>query len=103
MKLPLKPIDSGIHLYIRLTPKASSNKIGSVCLDSAGQPWLKVYVTAVPESGKANEALLRLLAKTWKLAKSQCEIISGAMDRYKMIRITGITVEELASLLRKPL
>ena len=52
----------GWELSIRLTPKASQTKIGNIALDAASSPYLKVYVTAVPEDNKANSALLALLA-----------------------------------------
>lgn len=54
--------------------------------DANGKEWLKVRLTAAPEDGKANEALLRLLAKEWKCPPSSLEIISGETSRYKIIR-----------------
>jgi uncharacterized protein YggU (UPF0235/DUF167 family) len=46
-------------------------------------------VTAVPEDGKANAALLKLLAKTWKLPKTSLTIASGATSRRKVVQIAG--------------
>lgn len=76
-------------LHIRLTPKAAANKIGPMDMDADGAPVLKVYVTALPEDGKANLALINLLAKTWKLPKSAFTIVRGATDRNKVVRVTG--------------
>lgn len=75
----------GWELSIRLTPKASQTKIGSIALDAAGSPYLKAYVTAVPEDNKANNALLALLAKTFGIPKSRLHVISGFTDRHKVI------------------
>jgi uncharacterized protein YggU (UPF0235/DUF167 family) len=50
---------------------------------------LKAWVTAPPEGGKANAALIALLAKTWRLPKGAFEIVSGRGDRNKMLLIAG--------------
>jgi hypothetical protein len=50
---------------------------------------LKVSVTAVPEDGKANAALVDLLAKTLHIAKRSITIASGATDRRKVLLIEG--------------
>jgi len=70
-------------------PKAGANAIGAVELDGLGQVRLKVRVTAAPESGKANAALIRLLAKAWGLAPSTISVARGAKARNKELRIAG--------------
>ncbi len=75
----------GWELSIRLTPKAAQTKIGGIALNADGAPYLKVYVTAVPEDNKANKALLDLLAKTFDVPKSCLHIISGLTDRHKVV------------------
>jgi len=72
-----------------LTPKASANRVQGVVADENGDPLLKVAVTAVPEHGKANQALIALLAKLMKLPKSAIAIESGATDRRKCLLIEG--------------
>jgi len=74
---------------VRLVPKAGANAIGAVELDGSGQARLKVRVTAAPESGKANAALIRLLAKAWGLAPSRISLARGAKTRNKELRIAG--------------
>jgi len=74
---------------VRLTPKASRNRIEGIVIDADGCARLKVSVTAVAEQGKANEALIALLAKSWKLAKRSIAITAGATDRRKMLTIEG--------------
>jgi len=50
---------------------------------------LRVWVTAAPEKGRANRALLKLLAKTWRIPQSQLQIIAGDKNRNKTILISG--------------
>ncbi|MBV17465.1 MULTISPECIES: DUF167 family protein [Thalassospira] len=80
---------TGISLFVRLTPKASRNAIGDVVADASGQMQLRVSVTAVPENGKANQALIKLLAKAAKCPKSSIRIVSGLTDRNKKLLIDG--------------
>ena len=54
---------------------------------------LKVAVTAVPEKGKANEALIALLAKEWHLARSAITLAAGATDRRKLMHLAGDPAE----------
>ena len=73
-----------IRLSVKVTPKASSDRIRG--WDGA---VLKVAVTAVPEDGKANKAVIALLAKTLKLPKSAIDIASGETSRTKILLIDG--------------
>lgn len=72
---------------IHLTPKASRNCIEGWVKDAAGKEWLKVRITAVPEDGKANKALVAFLAKQLRLPASHLVITSGYTSRYKRIKI----------------
>ena len=80
-----------IRLLVKVTPKASAERIQGWAEDENGQPVLKIAVTAVPEDGKANKAVIALLAKRLKLPKSAIEIASGATDRRKTLLIDGDT------------
>jgi len=88
---PAAAVPGGVRLAVRLTPRASAARIGRVEPDDSGRAALKVYVTAAPEDGKANTALIRLLAKAWRLPKSAIEIVSGQTDRRKTLLIKGDT------------
>jgi uncharacterized protein YggU (UPF0235/DUF167 family) len=87
--IPIKRLTDGISVAVRLTPRASGNRVDGLATDAAGVPALKARVTAVPESGKANAALLKLLSKSWKLPKSSLSIAGGAKDRNKVIHVAG--------------
>jgi len=86
---PFTIAPGGLRLAVKLTPKASRNRVEGPAPEADGGTVLKVSVTAVPEDGKANAALVKLLAKEWKLAKSSLEIVGGATDRRKTLLITG--------------
>lgn len=79
----------GLSVDVRLTPKASSNKIEGITKNVENEPLLKARVTAVPENGKANDALLKLLAKAWSLSRTTLRITSGTKHRNKTIIIAG--------------
>lgn len=74
-----------IRLPIKVTPKASADRIQGWAEDGV----LKISVTAVPEDGKANKAVIALLAKRLKLPKSAIEIASGETSRHKTLLIDG--------------
>ena len=72
---------TGTEIALRVTPKASRNAIEM--RDGA----LRVYVTCVPEDGKANAAVQKLLAKTLGIAKSRLTLIRGQTARAKVFRV----------------
>jgi uncharacterized protein len=78
-----------LRLAIRLTPNAAKDAVEALETSDDGQTWLKARVTAVPEDGKANKALVQLLAKWLKTPKSSISILSGETARKKILRIDG--------------
>lgn len=56
--------------------------------DAGGNMHLKVYVTTVPEKGKANKAVIELLAKELKVPKSHISVVSGETSSSKVLRIS---------------
>ena len=71
----------GSRLTLRVTPRASRNAI-----DAEGAV-LRIYVTTVPEGGKANAAVLKLLAKALGVPKSRLRIVQGETGRDKVVEI----------------
>lgn len=71
----------GTEFAIRVTPKASRERI----VQDQGQ--VRIYVTVVPEGGKANAAVLRLLSKALGVPKSRLSITRGETGRDKSIRV----------------
>ena len=70
-------VETRVRIAVRITPKASKNAITGWVTDADNTPVLKVAVTAVPEKGKANAALIALLSKEWKIPKSQIVLEKG--------------------------
>jgi len=74
-------------ISVRLTPNASKNAVIGWDKDVSGNDILKICVTAIPENGKANQALIKLLSKTWKIAKSEIVIVKGETERHKILSV----------------
>ncbi|MFN8221320.1 MAG: DUF167 domain-containing protein [Fimbriimonadales bacterium] len=77
-----------VDLTVRVTPKSSRNRI----------EWgetVKVWVTAPPVDGAANDAVRELLAKALGVPKSQLDLIRGQTSREKTFRIEGVDAAEL--------
>lgn len=73
-------------LRVRVTPRASSERIKIETLPD-GERLVRVYVTVVAEDGKANKAVIALLAKTLGLPPSALKIAQGLTSRDKLIEI----------------
>ena len=80
---------AGVLVPVRVTPKARANAIDGVAPDADGTRRLKLSVTAAPEDGRANGAVIALLAKSWKLPKSSLSIAAGARSRAKTVLVAG--------------
>ena len=81
----LRERDGGIAFALRLTPKGGRDAIDGWTQGADGPEHLKARVSAPPEDGKANAALIALLAKSLGLPKSAIRIASGETARLKTI------------------
>jgi uncharacterized protein YggU (UPF0235/DUF167 family) len=86
---PLAATADGVRLEIRLTPRARANRIDGVIRSTDGTPVLKVSVTAPPAENRANDALLALLAKEWRLPRRDLTLAGGGKSRNKIVHIVG--------------
>ncbi|MBB3463559.1 DUF167 domain-containing protein [Rhizobium sp. BK377] len=89
MNPPWKKLDDHVRLAVRLTPNGGRDAIGGVEPDGEGEMLLKARVSTAPEKGKANKALIALVAKSLGIAKSSISIVSGDTSRKKILRIDG--------------
>jgi uncharacterized protein (TIGR00251 family) len=80
---------SSTRLRLRVSPGARSNAI----VGRHGEGW-KVRVTAAPEDGKANDAVLRLLADRLDLPGTSLTLVSGPSSRDKIVELSGIDTAE---------
>jgi uncharacterized protein len=78
------------RLTVRLTPKASADRIDGWSEDEKGRAYLKVRLTAPPIEGRANAALVVFMAKALGVAKSQVTLLSGDTSRLKSLEIEGL-------------
>lgn len=74
------------RLTVRVTPKASFNRL-KIDYQADGTFFIRAYVTVAPEDGKANQAVIDLLAKALSLPKNAFTIVQGFKSRNKVIRI----------------
>ena len=86
-----KPVPTGLAVALRVTPNAARERIEGIATDADGNPYLKVAVTVPPENGKANAAVIKLIAKDLRLPKTSLSIASGAQARRKTLLIAGDT------------
>ena len=78
----------GVRLRLKVRPQARRAGIEGVVADRNGEA-LSVSVTAAPEDGKANAAVIALLAKALDIAKSTISVTQGATSRRKTIHVAG--------------
>ncbi|MEP3486936.1 MAG: DUF167 domain-containing protein [Sneathiella sp.] len=88
-------------MRIRVTPNASANRVDGWNERADGQCWLKVKITAVPEKGKANKALIKWLTRVLGYAQRDFELIQGETDRNKTVLIAGEANTVIKDLKRK--
>ena len=89
MSLPYSLHHDHVRLSVRLIPGAGRDGVEGIETADDGSVFLKARVTAVAEGGKANKALVELLAKALRQPKSSLSILSGETARKKILRIEG--------------
>ena len=80
---------SGLSLFVRVTPNAGRNGIDGVELRDDGTAVLRIRVSAVPDKGKANAAVIGLLARALGVPKSSITVTSGDTSRMKTLAVVG--------------
>jgi hypothetical protein len=85
-----------VFLKVRVTPRARADRI-----DAWDGEKLSARVAAPPEKGKANEALLRLLAGALGLPVSSLRLVRGRASREKLVAVEGLSAEELGRRLER--
>jgi len=88
--IPIHEAVSGVTFAVKVHPRAKKNAITGEIGDA-----LKIALTAPPVDGKANEACIEFFAKFLKVPRSSVTIASGQTSRNKVIRVVGLSAEEL--------
>lgn len=83
---------------MRLTPKARRDRIEGAVQEADGQTSLKIAVSAPPIDGKANAALVALVASSLGVTKSSVRVAAGASGRRKLLFIAGDAADMRARL-----
>ena len=86
---PLNLSGDGLWVAIRLSPRARTDRLVAIAVSVKGGHVLKATVTAPAEGGRANEALLQLLARAWHVPRRDLSIIAGSTSRNKIVRVAG--------------
>jgi uncharacterized protein (TIGR00251 family) len=94
--LELQVRNDAVIVKVRVQPKASR---GAILGEHGGA--LKVAVTAAPEKGKANAAIVELLAKALGVPKSSVELIAGTTSRDKVFAVRSTSREAVEALLHE--
>ncbi len=79
----------GVSVHLRLTPKGGRDAVEGWMTGADGTDYLKARVRAVAEDGKANDALVELLAEALSVPKSSVRIAAGGTARLKRVEIAG--------------
>ncbi|MBY6239775.1 DUF167 family protein [Methylosinus sp. Sm6] len=88
----------GVALWVRLTPKGGRDALAGVETLADGRAVLKARVRAAPEDGRANEALVALIAAALGAPKRSVQIASGHTARLKKLFIAGDPASLVAAL-----
>ncbi len=94
-----------ILIDLKVIPNANADGLEGVVLDADGRQRLQLRIKAPPVDGKANAAVLKLLAKRLGCPRSALSIVAGASARLKRVRWErppGAAAKLLASLLPEP-
>jgi uncharacterized protein (TIGR00251 family) len=78
------------RLRLRVAPGAARSAV----VGRQGEAW-KVRVAAPPEAGRANDAVVRLLAETLALPRTSVTLVSGHRTRDKIVELAGVDPEEI--------
>ncbi|MHA1558941.1 MAG: DUF167 domain-containing protein [Alphaproteobacteria bacterium] len=76
-----------IKLTIKVTPNSNKDEVIGEEKDLFGNKILKIKTTKIPKNGKANKAVIEILADYFKVPKNRVDIISGLSSRTKIVKI----------------
>lgn len=89
--------ENGVEFALKVVPGAARDRLGGLLGDA-----LKVYVTAPPEDGRANAAVIHVLVQVLGVRTADCQIVSGHSSPRKRVRISGLSASELRKRLSRP-
>ncbi len=93
--IPIKESSGGVTIAVKVHPRAKKNAVTG----EVGEA-LKIALTAPPVEGRANDACIEFLAEVLKVPRSSVTIAAGQSSRNKVIRIQGLSAEQVRDRLR---
>jgi len=88
--IPLHETAAGVTFAVKVHPRAKKNAITGELGDA-----LKLSLTAPPTEGRANDACIEFFANLLEVPRSSVTIASGHTSRRKVIRVAGLSAQEL--------
>jgi len=88
--ITIRDTPSGATFQVRVHPRAKKNAVTGEVGDA-----LKLALTAPPVEGRANEACIAFLAEVLNVPRSSVTIAAGVSNRLKVIRVAGLTAEQV--------
>ena len=88
--IPIQDNAGNVTFCVRIHPRARKDVITGEFGDA-----LKVSLTAPPVNGRANEARIEFFAKLLKVSRSSISIAAGQSNRNKVIRVMGLSAEDV--------
>jgi uncharacterized protein (TIGR00251 family) len=95
-ELKIQQKDGAVIFSVKVVPRSSKTAIAGIL-----NGMLKIKLAAAPEKGKANQALVEILADTLSVKKNAVKITSGLTSPIKTIEITGVSEEILLDKLNR--
>lgn len=89
----IKNVEGGVIVSVKVQPNASKDRVVGKHDDQ-----IKIAVTAAPEKGKANRAVIKVLSRRLGVKSSDIQIVSGETSRDKKVFIKNITEEDVSKL-----
>lgn len=93
-RLEIRVSTEGITFGVLVAPRASREAVGPVVGDR-----LRVAVTSPPVEGRANEAVVAVLARALGVHRQDVQIVGGERGKRKTVRVAGLTREALLAAL----
>ena len=90
--IPIRDTPAGATFSIKVHPRAKKDGITGEIGDA-----LKLAIAAPPADGKANEACIRFFADLLQVPRGSVTIAAGATTRNKIIRVSGLSANEVRS------
>lgn len=88
--------DCGVEIFVRATPNAKNEIIDGFEIRDDGKAYLKIKTRAIADDGKANAAIIKIIAKALGLPKSDISINSGTKSRTKCLLVKTTTLDKSA-------